>query len=299
MVYALGSSSNGAALPGLAEYGFTLSSLESALATHERLRQLESPSAVIGGGGLTAIELAAEIAEAWPRARVTLVPGNALQPSGAPGGFRPEAMVHIRGHLERAGVSIADGQRAEALEAGRVLLQGGAGLAAGIYIHACGFSIPGLAARSGLETEPGGRIVVDAALRSVSHPRLFAVGDCAAPSTREGRLARLSCATALPMGVAAARNIVALARGKSPEPHYPGYSVRNVSLGRNDGLIQFLDDEDRPLNYVWTGKKAAHWKEYICQTTLRAIRFEKEPSIPYLPPLLRIPHLVKHARAVA
>lgn len=42
-------------------------------------------------------------------------------------------------------------------------------------------SIPDLAGRSGLEVDERGRAVVDEHLRSVSDPRIFVVGDCAAP----------------------------------------------------------------------------------------------------------------------
>lgn len=299
LVYALGSVADDAALPGLADHGFALSSLERAIALRERLRASQAPKVVIGGGGLTAVELAAELAEARPNAEITLVSGGGLIPHREPGGFQSKALAHIRSFFEAHRVTVLDGQRVSEVEVGHVILQDGKRLPADVYVHASGFRISNLAAKSGLKTDASGRILVDGVLRSLSHPGVIAIGDAASARTNDGHPARLSCATALPMGVSAARIIGELADGNVPKNHVPGYAVRNVSLGRTDGVVQFLDDEDRPLSFVWTGKKAARWKEYICRTTLHTIRFQDEPKIPHLPPLWRVPHMIAHARKVA
>lgn len=299
LVYALGSIADDQSLPGLSEHGFTLSSPAAAKRINDLLSSRPTSSVVIGGGGLTALELAAELAEARPSSRIALVAGNGLVPGSGPGGFRPKAMEHIRACLARLNVSIRDGKRVRSVARDHVVLDDGARVPCHVYVHACGFAVSDLAARSRLQTDASGRIIVDSHLRSVSHPSVIAIGDAAAARTREGNVSRLSCATALPMGVAAGRNIIAMSKGDPPREHVPGYSVRNVSLGRHDGVIQFIDDEDRPLREVWTGAKAARWKEYICQTTLRTIRVADEPRMPSLPPVTRMLHLVKHAKAVA
>ena len=47
--------------------------------------------------------------------------------------------------------------------------------------------------------------------------------------------------------------------------------VERISLGRKDGLIQFIDPQDRPVDEIWTGERGARWKEYICQHTLEGV----------------------------
>jgi NADH dehydrogenase len=299
ILYALGSSSDRHAIEGLAAHGRVLADAESAWAIHRTLTTLQSPRIAIGGGGLTAIELAAELADARPEANVTLVPGNGLSASSSPGGFHPEAMSHIRKALDRLGVKVLDGALVEAVDAENIRITGGERLRCDLYVHASGFAISDLARKAGIAVDGAGRILADPFLRSLSHPSIFAIGDAAISKTAAQNASRLSCATAMPMGAAVARNLQASAEGRSLQPHVTGYAFRNVSLGRADGVIQFLDNEDRPLADVWTGTKAAKWKEYICQTTLHTIRFASPPKRPAMPPLRLLPHLIQHAKKIA
>jgi NADH:ubiquinone reductase (H+-translocating) len=68
----------------------------------------------------------------------------------------------------------------------------------------------------------------------------------------------------------------ALAGGAAPGPVAVGAAVRCMSLGRADGLIQFVDAQDRPTPDIWTGARAARWKEYICRRTLNGIGLDPD-----------------------
>ena len=103
----------------------------------------------------------------------------------------------------------------------------------------------------------------------------------------------MGCATALPMGTAAARTIAALLSGREPPGFEFDYLFRCVSLGRADGLIQFVDSRDRPRRLVWTGRKAAIWKDYICRTTLATIGVSAMPAPPVVPPLTMLLPLMR------
>lgn len=56
----------------------------------------------------------------------------------------------------------------------------------------CGrsFRVPGVATRAGLAVDQRGRMIVDAGLRSVSHPDVVGIGDAAASRVRRRRTAR-------------------------------------------------------------------------------------------------------------
>lgn len=153
---------------------------------------------------------------------------------------------------------------------GGVELAGGAGVEAGLTVWASGFAVPDLAERSGLAVADGGRVAVDPTLRSRSHPDIYAVGDSAAAHGPGEAPLRLSCATALPLGRYAADVIAARARGREPEDLRFRYVIQCVSLGRNDGLIQFVAADDSPHERVITGKAAAWVKERVVRYAARS-----------------------------
>lgn len=50
-----------------------------------------------------------------------------------------------------------------------------------------------------------------------------------------------------------------------------------ISLGRRDGLIQFVREDDSPREAILTGRAAALYKEAIVRGT---VVFENHPTIP-------------------
>lgn len=295
LVYALGSRPDPDAIPGLRNYGHVLSDVHAVQRLAESMSKIDSPHIVVGGGGLTALELASELAETHHPSRVTLVCANGLEPQNVPGGLSPRASDYLRQALTRLGVEKLEGERVTSLQLGFALLESGNTVDFDFYFHATGFVVPDLARRSGISVDERDRIHTDSSLRCESHPRVLAIGDAAIARTAHGNQARMSCATALPMGAFASRTLSHLIQAKDPAPVQIGYAVRNISLGRNDGVIQFLDDEDRPLSKIWTGKKAARWKEFIGQGTLGAVRLERPPTMKQLPPLNLLPRLYRRA----
>ncbi|MEE4424463.1 NAD(P)/FAD-dependent oxidoreductase [Streptomyces bugieae] len=249
LVYALGSHTDPR---GAGQRSFTA---ETATALHRRL--LTGPGALaVVGGGLTGIEMAAELAEAHPEWQVRLLTGGELGP-----GLSASGRTHVRTVLDRLHVRVTEGRRvtdADDLDADAVVWTAA--------LRATG----DLARDAGLDTDPAtGRIRVDAALRSVSHPDVYVAGDAAeARSPRAGTL-RMACATALPTGAHAARGIIAELRGTAPRPLTFAYFVQCVSLGRHDGLIQSVRADDTPRETVLTGRPAALVKEQVVRSTRR------------------------------
>ncbi|MEV3939329.1 FAD-dependent oxidoreductase, partial [Glycomyces sp. NPDC049804] len=117
------------------------------------------------GAGLTGIEAAAEAAEAYPRMRVILLS------RGEPGSMMgPKAKAHLRRALDRLGVEVRTGAAVDRVLPGAIELAGGQRLAADVALWTTGVAYSRLAAESGIATDDLGRVLVDAGLRSVSHP---------------------------------------------------------------------------------------------------------------------------------
>ncbi|WP_341483574.1 NAD(P)/FAD-dependent oxidoreductase [Streptomyces endophytica] len=99
LVYALGSHTDPR---GAGQRSFTA---ETATALHRRL--LTGPGALaVVGGGLTGIEMAAELAEAHPEWQVRLLTGGELGP-----GLSVRGRTHVRTVLDRLHVRVTEGRR--------------------------------------------------------------------------------------------------------------------------------------------------------------------------------------------
>ena len=107
LVYALGSGTDRQAVPGVAEYAYTLAPNGplSAAALRETLPSVQAKhgQVVVCGGGATGIETAAEVATAYPNIKVRLVT------QGSFGQFLGKAVAtSIRRSLTRMGIEISD-----------------------------------------------------------------------------------------------------------------------------------------------------------------------------------------------
>lgn len=131
--------------------------------------------AVIGGGAAgTELALALRFG-LGERARVTLVSETTEPVAQAP----PRIRQMVRRALVDAGVELVSGVSVTGLAAGRLSLSDGSTIEVAEALWATGLAGPGVLARSGLDRDTAGCVVVDATLRSRSHPGVFAAGDCA------------------------------------------------------------------------------------------------------------------------
>ncbi|WP_405160292.1 FAD-dependent oxidoreductase [Nocardia sp. NBC_01499] len=253
LVYALGSIADQNGVPGVAEHAHSVSTPEDA-------DRFTAPggAVVVVGAGATGIELAAELAESQPDSRVSL-----LSPEEPGAWLSPRAQAHIRRVLERLGVEIRSDAKVIEVTEGGVRLADGSLIGSAATVWTAGFAVPDLAARAGLSVDGAGRVLTDASLRSVSHPDVYAAGDSAVIAGPGGRELRMACATALPTGTYAADAVAARLRGAEPGRLRYRFVLQCLSLGRRDGLIQFLHADDSPGRIVLTGRTAAWVKELI------------------------------------
>jgi NADH:quinone reductase (non-electrogenic) len=252
LVYALGAVTDTAAVPGVEEHAHTLDSPDAAALL---AAELGTGTVVVCGSGLTGVEAAAEIAERHPEVDVVLLGGR--EPGASLG---PKAKTHLDAALARLGVRVRSGVEIVRVLRDAVELAGGESVPADVVLWTGGVRVSPPAAA--FEVDERGRIVTDPALRSVSHPEVYAVGDAAAVRQRYGLL-HGTCQSGMPTGVHAAVSLVRELNGKRPADFRFGYYHAPVSLGRHDAVVQFTRPDGGPRRFALTGRPAVWYKETV------------------------------------
>ena len=282
LVYAVGSGR--ARVP---DGALAVQQLEGATAARAELAALkEGDRVAVVGGGLTAVEASAEIARSYRHLQVS------LHASGMPGpGLGAPARQGLERSLRRVSVELHAGVSIAATGDLR------ANLGAAVVLWCAGFGVPDLAAVSGLPVDDAGRLVVDSMLRVPGQDRIYGAGDAAVMTGENYAHLRMSCAAAMPMGADAAGNILRTLDRQPPIVHDSGYLAQCISLGRSDGVVQFVARDDAPARMHVHGRSAAVLKEIINRMTLRWIRSEAKRSGAYTWP--RGPRTTTTAAAAA
>ena len=148
----------------------------------DRLHRLEAelPAGAriaVVGGGPGGVELALALAARFAgQLRLVLVSATPEPLAAAPASARRA----VRQALVDANVELVSGVTATALDAGRLFLSDGSFIEVATALWATGVEGPAFLAASGIACDRTGCIRVTHDLRSVSHPQIFAAGDCAA-----------------------------------------------------------------------------------------------------------------------
>lgn len=265
LVYALGSRTAWNGVPGARDHAYPL---ERAAELRERLAGAPTGRLAVVGGGATGIELAAELAEAYPGWKVLLVAAGE-----AGGWFSAKGRRIVREALDRLGVELHEHAQVTAVdETGLTTAQGR--LDAEVVAWAASFEVAPLARQAGLAVTETGEALVDGYLRSISHPEVFVIGDAAAVTLPGiGRL-RKGCATAQPMGLYVGRVLRQAARGKrTAEPYSYGYLVQCLSLGRDAGMVQRVGRDDSMRERAYGGAVGRRVKALIVWGVVASLRF--------------------------
>jgi NADH dehydrogenase FAD-containing subunit len=287
LVFALGAVSDPHGVPGVEEHAHTLDTMASSATFASRLASLGTGTVVVVGGGLTGVESAAEIAQQHPELRVVLATrGEPASMMGA------RARAYVARALARLGVEVRAGAEVVKVLPGGVELTDGH-LDADAVLWVAGVRAPDLAGDGGFTVDGSGRIVVDATLRSVSHPEVYAIGDAVAVPQAYGVM-HGTCGAGIALAGHAAANLARELTGKQPKPLRFGYFHQNVSLGRGDAVTQFTHADDSPSRWILRGRPAAAYKEGFSRSPWPTYRL-----LPTLPGLLVWRHGGRATRGAA
>ncbi|MEU7833031.1 FAD-dependent oxidoreductase [Nonomuraea sp. NPDC049129] len=273
LIYALGTVTD-ASTPGVAEHAYVYDDHDQAVQLARRLSELDQGTVVVAGGGLTGVESATELAEAHPSLRVVLLS------RGRPGSMMGEkARAYVERAMDRLGIQVRDGAEATKVLPDAVELAGGELVHSDATLWTAGTRGLPLAAEAGLTVDGRGRIVVDAALRSVSHPDVYAVGDAAAVRQPYGVM-HGTCQGGIPTGLHAADALADGLRGRAVKAFRFGYVHQPLSLGRRDAVIQFTHPDDTPRRAYLKGRWAIVYKETVSGSPLPTYRLLKHGLVP-------------------
>ena len=235
-------------IPGLAEHGFSVDSLDDAIALDRHLHGLaDRPAAngrdtvVVAGGGFTGIEAATELPARLrdifgkdSRTRVIIVERNGAIAPDMGEGPRPL----IEDALRKLGVETRLGAGVTSLDKSGVTLSTGEHIETGTVVWAAGIRAAPLTAQIPAERDNFGRLLVDRDLRVPAVAGVFATGDAArAACDDEGNYALMSCQHATRMGAFAGNNAAAELLGVPTRPYHQKAYVTCLDLGEAGALF--------------------------------------------------------------
>jgi pyridine nucleotide-disulfide oxidoreductase family protein len=211
----------------------------------------------IAGGGAAGAELA--MALRYRGSEVTLYSEHSA--------FAPPLARRVERALRRRRVDYRPGMRVDALEAGPVVIAGRAQQQFDLVLWATAAAALPWLATSGLAADEHGFVRVDATLRSVSHPEVFALGDCASLADAK------SGVYAVRHGELLARNLPSLIAGGPLEPYEPdARALLLLTCGARYAIA---------ARGGWTGEGrwVWWWKNWIDRRWLARLRRQKKSAV--------------------
>ncbi len=239
LIVAIGSATADFGIEGVDEHAHYVESLEATLRIHEEIRAAaegaswEEPArVVVGGGGMSGVQVAGEVAELRDRHEdpidVTIVEGlDDVLPKGDPG-----ARESVRRHLTDRGVTIRTGSFVTRVDDEHVYVDEGATpLAYDVLIWTGGIAGHEEAANVDVAREGrSGRIHAGTDLRT-DDERVFAVGDAALVEQGDDRYAPPTSQAAWGAAEVAARNVLHELRGEPLESYHHVDKGTAISVG--------------------------------------------------------------------
>lgn len=255
-------------IPGFAAHALPAKPMDAFAAGWDAVVARNAPNerVVVIGGGVAGVELAMAAAHRLPSANVTVVERGSLLST-----LPDHAAQELRATMDERGIEAVEGQAVAEITGEAVILRDGTSIPATTVIGAGGARPHDWLLESGLDLKDG-YVSVDKYLRSVSHPTVYAAGDCADLSFAPRPKAGVYAVRAAP--VLAANLRAALTRGVrtafKPQSDY----LKLISLGRQEALAEKAGLKIQ-APWVW------RWKDQIDRAFMR--RLKDLPAMPREP----------------
>lgn len=253
LVVALGSETNYFGIPGLEENSLVLKSVadankirahvEARLDAYKASGNKADATIVVGGGGLTGVELVGEFADKLPEVcRSKGIDFNDVKlycveagPAILP--MLPKNLIErAADSLTKRGVSFITGVAITEATKDSVSLKDGSTIQSNTIIWTGGVKGNPVVGSSGL-AEDRGRSTVTPTLQSTSHPEVFLAGDCAVVFPEgSDRPYPPTAQLAWQMGETVGYNLSVAIKGGAMDTFTPVFSGTLGSLGRKDGV---------------------------------------------------------------
>ncbi|WP_164216553.1 NAD(P)/FAD-dependent oxidoreductase [Virgibacillus sp. YIM 98842] len=266
-------------IEGLEEHALTIDNINNARLVRDHLnynfamynKENESNQArlniVVGGGGLTGVEFLGELANRIPEMceeydidkNLVRIINIEAAPSILPG-FDPFLVEYAINSLEARGVEFITRAKLKACKPGCIVYERDGEqfeLPTMNTIWAAGVRANSVVEASGFETNSG-KVEVRRDLRAPDYDDVFVIGDCAlVKNPSSGNTCPPTAQMAVQQAATAAENVKALVHDKKLEEFTPKDSGTVASLGNNDAIGIFLN------NQKLLGWKATFMKKMI------------------------------------
>ncbi|MBI5710958.1 MAG: NAD(P)/FAD-dependent oxidoreductase [Candidatus Eisenbacteria bacterium] len=268
LVIALGSVTNYYGIPGAEAHTRPFKTIADAMLLRARVVELFEMaeqagtdaqrrrllSFVIAGGGVTGVEVAAELLD---MVRDTLLPrypsihASHVSVTIVEAGERVVGTAiashsrYVQRYLEKRGVRVILDRKVTRVEEKRVHLEDGRALEAFTITWTAGVRPPDVVTALPLAHDPDGRVRVDECLRALDPDgkpleHVFVVGDCAARERGDGALHPMLAQTAIRMGSHVGRNLVRQAGGRAALPFTFRETGYIISLGKHSSVVELF-----------------------------------------------------------
>ncbi|GAX90675.1 NAD(P)/FAD-dependent oxidoreductase [Effusibacillus lacus] len=248
LIFALGNAPEFFGIPGLAEHSLLLRSLETAKEVRSHIDEMfalyaadKDPARlriVVGGAGLTGVELCGELSEYLPHlAHKYKIPEDKIELINLEAAPTILPMLDERLRetaldvLTRKGVQVRTNEKIVRVGENEVELATGEKIEANTIIWTGGVRANPLLAEAGFDCDPRGRAKVNEFLQSVNYEDIFVIGDSACFIGEDGRPLPPTAQLAGQMGEHVVENLKALMNGQPMKKFSFNYMGTLASIG--------------------------------------------------------------------
>jgi len=262
LVFCAGVAANTTMMSGLSEHGLPLKTVGDALhirnSVIERLEQAtihpdekrrkQLTQFVVIGGGFSGVEVAGELEDFLCAAqryyknvekrhcKVTLIASTDRLLPELPESLSKKTYLY----LEKRGINIQLNQRAQSIEAGKVILKSGEQVEGSLIICTIGNTTHHFYKDDALQLERG-KILTNPDMSAKGIEHVWALGDCAVvKNAYDGKLSPPTAQFADRQGKQLAKNIVAKIKGEETKPFSYKPLGALASIGRNNAVAEIF-----------------------------------------------------------